>query len=152
MNNQQLAVLADSMELFKKINETTQDVFWAIDKTGCFIYVSPSVFSQRGFPADEVIGQSALDFIYAEDRPQVQQMFTLGLEIIDKGLTRLPAGRVRVRQPHKNGTIIWTEVVSEFFFDDEREFLFVLGVTRNLSELVAAEEEIARLRQELAQK
>lgn len=145
MNNKQLSEIAACMDLFKKIHETAQDVFWAIDLQGNFIFVSPSVFSQRGFTPDEVMALPAMDSICEEDRPQAQQMFTLGLEIIDKGLTRLPASKVRMRQPHKNGGKIWTEVISEFFFNEDREFLFVLGMSRNIDNLVAAEQEIARL-------
>jgi hypothetical protein len=40
-------------------------------------------------------------------------------------------------------------VVSEFFFDEDREFMFVLGMSRNIDALVAAEQEIVRLREEL---
>lgn len=145
MNNNPLAALAGSMDLFKKILEATQDVYWVIDKTGRFVYVSPSVMQQRGFTPEEVMAMPALDSIYEEDRKMAQQTFALGLEIIDKGLTRLPAGRVRVRQPHKNGSVIWTEIISEFFFNEEREFMFVLGVSRNIDQLVAAEFEISRL-------
>ncbi len=146
MNKNPLAALAGSMDLFRKILETTQDVFWVIDKTGRFVYVSPSVMQQRGFTPEEVMGSPPLDSIYAEDREKANQTFALGLEIIGKGLTRLPAGRVRLRQAHKNGGFVWTEVFSEFFFNEEREFVFVLGVSRNISQLIEAEQEISMLK------
>lgn len=145
MDNKKLAAIAECMDLFKKIHETSQDVFWAIDQWGQFIFVSPSVMAQRGFTPEEVMAAPAMESIYEDDRLQAQQIFTLGLEIINKGLTRIPAGKVRVRQPHKNGGIIWTEVISEFFFNEDREFLFVLGVSRNIDSLVTAEQEIVRL-------
>jgi len=146
MNNKQLAVLAECMDLFRKINETTRDVYWAIDKNGSFIFVSPSVKAQRGFTPEEVMAKPAIEAIYEEDRGKIQQMFSLGLEMIDKGLTRLPAGKVRVRQQHKDGRQIWTEVTSEFFFNEEREFLFVLGITRDIDTLISAEQELNKLR------
>ncbi len=146
MNNKQLAVLAECMDLFRKINETTRDVYWAIDKNGHFIFVSPSVMAQRGFTPEEVMTRPAIEAICEEDRSKIQQMFSLGLEIIDKGLTRLPAGKVRVRQCHRDGRKIWTEVTSEFFFSEEREFLFVLGITRDIDALVSAEQELAKLK------
>ena len=152
MNNNQLAALAGSMDLLKKIHETTHDVYWAIDKTGRFVFVSPSVYQQRGYTPEEVMAMPAMASIYEEDRANAEGTFALGLEIIGKGLTRLPAGHVRLRQPHKNGGYIWTEVVSEFFFDEEREFKFVIGMSRSIDALVAAEQEIARLRAELAGK
>ena len=142
MNNNPLAALAGSMDLLKKILETTQDVYWVIDKTGRFVYVSPSVIQQRGYTPEEVMNMPALDSIYESDRQTAQQTFSLGLEMIDKGLTRLPAGKVRLRQTHKNGSFVWTEVVSEFFFNEEREFMFVIGVSCNINDLVAAEQRL----------
>ncbi|MBU1105989.1 MAG: PAS domain S-box protein [Candidatus Riflebacteria bacterium] len=149
MNNNQLAVLAGSMDLLKKIHETTQDVYWAIDKTGCFVFVSPSVYQQRGYTPEEVMAMPAMESICEEDRDRAEGTFARGLEIIGKGLTRLPASNVRLRQSHKNGGYIWTEVVSEFFFDDNREFKLVLGMSRNIDALVAAEHEIAKLHEKL---
>ncbi|HNX75544.1 MAG TPA: PAS domain S-box protein [Candidatus Rifleibacterium sp.] len=152
MNSSPLQALTSSMNLLKNIHETSGDVYWVLDKTGNFIYISPSVLQQRGFTPEELIGRSAMDAIYEEDKPRAKQTFDLGLEIIDKGLTRLPAGKVRLRQVHKQGGFVWTEVISEFFFDENREFMFVLGLSSNVSQLVAAEQEIADLKKALQQK
>lgn len=149
VHDNQLAALAGGLDLLKKIHETTQDVYWVIDKDGQFVFVSPSVYQQRGFTPEEIMAQPALESICVEDRARAAETFSKGLEIINQGLTRLPAGRVRLRQPHKNGGHIWTEVVSEFFFDEEREFKFVIGMSRNVDGLVVAEQEITRLRNEL---
>ena len=144
MNDSQIAAFAGSMDLLKKIHEATQDVYWIIDKTGRFVYVSPSVYQQRGFTPEEVMARPALESICEEDRACAGETFSLGLEIINQGLTRLPAGRARLRQLHKNGGCIWTEVVSEFFFDEDREFKFVIGMSRNIDAFVALEQQIAR--------
>ncbi len=146
MSNNPLSALAGSLDLFRNILETSTDVFWAIDKTGHFVFVSPSVLQQRGFTPEEVMARPAMESICEEDRPKAQQTFALGLEIIEKGSTRLPAGLVRLRQTHKNGNCIWTEVISQFFFNEEREFMFVLGMSRDISRLVAAENEVKQLR------
>ena len=152
MNSSPLQALTSSMDLLKNIHETSRDVYWALDKTGHFIYISPSVLQQRGFTPEELIGRSAMDAIYEEDKARAKQTFDLGLEIIDKGLTRLPAGKIRLRQVHKQGGFVWTEVISEFFFDENREFMFVLGLSKDVSQLVAAENEIADLKRALQQK
>ena len=152
MNSSPLQALTSSMNLLKNIHETSRDVYWVLDKTGNFIYISPSVLQQRGFAPEELIGRSAMDAIYEEDKIRAKQTFDLGLEIIDKGLTRLPAGKIRLRQVHKQGGFVWTEVISEFFFDENREFMFVLGLSKDVSQLVAAENEIADLKRALQQK
>ncbi|PKL50570.1 MAG: hypothetical protein CVV42_02270 [Candidatus Riflebacteria bacterium HGW-Riflebacteria-2] len=146
MKDSQLAAFAGSMELLKKIHEATQDVYWVIDKDGHFVYVSSSVYQQRGFTPEEVMARPALESICEEDRARAAETFSLGLEIINQGLTRLPAGRVRLRQPRKNGGQVWTEVISEFFFDEEREFKFVIGMSRNIDALVALEQQVNRLK------
>ncbi len=146
MKSNPLGALADGLEIFRNILETSRDVFWTINKTGHFVYVSPSVFQQRGFTPEEVMTRPAIESICEDDRPKAMQTFSLGLEIIEKGSTRLPAGMIRLRQTHKNGTCIWTEIISQFFFNEDREFMFVLGMSRDISRLVAAENEIARLK------
>ena len=93
MNDSQLDAFAGSMDLLKKIHEATQDVYWVIDKNGRFVYVSPSVYQQRGFTSEEVMARPALESICEEDRARAAETFSLGLEMIDRGLTRLPAGR-----------------------------------------------------------
>jgi PAS domain S-box-containing protein len=145
-------MIADRAEFFSRIFNKTKDVVWAMNLEGKFIYVSPSVEYLRGFSVKEVLNQSAFDAIHPEDQKLVRRMFNTGLELIEKGVTRIPPGKVRLRQICKDKTIIWTEVVADYVFNKEREFLFVLGLSRDITELVKAEEEISRLKALLIQK
>lgn len=133
-------LIADKVEFFSRILDTTHDVIWAMDLDGNFIYVSPSVVKLRGYKPEEVVGQSAFSAIHPDDQKLVKRIFNTGVELIEKGVTRIPPGKMRLRQQCKNGSFIWTEVVADYVFNEDREFLFVLGLSRNIDELVKAEQ------------
>lgn len=142
-------LIADKVEFFARLFDTAQDVVWAMDFNGKFIFVSPSIEKLRGYTPEEVMSQPAFAAIHEDDRRLVQRIFNTGVELIEKGVTRIPPGKVRLRQVCKDGSIIWTEVISDYVFNDEREFLFVLGLSRNINDLVLAEQERDRLKKEL---
>lgn len=134
--------LKEKFELLNRILDLTQDVIWAMDLHGNFLYVSPSIQKLRGFTAEEVIAMSAFSAIHPDDQRLVQRIFNTGVELIEKGVTRIPPGRVRLRQLCKNGSYVWTEVFADYIFSEEREFMFVLGFSRNIHDLVVGEEKL----------
>lgn len=142
--NEHMANLASRLEILHKILHNTHDVIWAMNIEGRFIYVSPSVVAQRGYTPDEVMAEPAIYSICKEDRQKVLDTYSMGLEFIRGGITRIPAGKVRLRQRCKDGSLLWTEVVSDYIFNEEREFLYVLGLTRDISSLVEAEQRLAQ--------
>jgi signal transduction histidine kinase len=46
----------------------TGDMFFVVDNTGCFTYVSPPFARMLGYPAAELCGRDAMDFIQPGDR------------------------------------------------------------------------------------
>jgi PAS domain S-box-containing protein len=140
-------VIAEKVEFLTRILDVAQDVVWAMDIKGRFIYVSPSVEKLRGFTPDEVINSPAFSAIHDEDRRLVQRIFNTGVELIEKGVTRIPPGKVRLRQLCKDGSYVWTEVIADYVFNEEREFMFVLGFSRNIHELVLCEEKLKKIQE-----
>lgn len=136
------SVIAEKVEFLTRILDVTHDVVWAMDVNGRFIYVSPSVEKLRGYSPDEVIDAPAFSAIHEDDKRLVQRIFQTGVELIEKGVTRIPPGKVRLRQLCKDGSYVWTEVIADYVFNEEREFLFVLGLSRNIHELVTCEEKL----------
>jgi PAS domain S-box-containing protein len=139
-------LIAEKVEFFSRILDTTHDVIWAMDINGKFIYASPSVEKLRGFTVEEVLQEEAFAAIHADDQKLVRRIFNTGVELIEKGVTRIPPGKVRLRQLCKDGTTVWTEVFADYVFNEDREFLFVLGLSRNIDDLVKAEQQIKELK------
>ncbi|MEW6709892.1 MAG: PAS domain S-box protein [Candidatus Riflebacteria bacterium] len=137
--------IAEKVGFLSRILDVTHDVIWIMDISGNFLFVSPSVEKLRGFSVEEVIAQPAFSAIHDDDRRLVERVFATGVELIEKGVTRIPPGKVRLRQLCKNGSYVWTEVIADYVFNDSREFLFVLGFSRNIQEQVACEEKLKKL-------
>jgi diguanylate cyclase (GGDEF)-like protein/PAS domain S-box-containing protein len=88
----QLRVLADN----------TSDMIARIDTKGRYLFVSAAARRIFGFADDELIGQSALDFVHPEDQAAVRAAMAL------VGAGGEPA-TVRFRRRHKDGHYIWVE-------------------------------------------
>lgn len=128
---------------YQLISENSADVIWLMDfKSLKLTYASPSVYKLRGYTPEEVMKQSFKDLLTPES-------FKLITEQLPVRLSRFLAGdesqRVQtheVFQPHKNGTIISTEVVTTLIPGDNEEVVEVLGVSRDISERKKAESQI----------
>jgi PAS domain S-box-containing protein len=117
----------------QRIFETSLDLILVVDRRGTFIRVSPSSMAILGYHPDEMVGRSAIEFLYGEDLDHTR---------IEMRLAR--RGRVtrnfECRYVHKEGRAVplaWTGVWS----DPEQQHFFI---GRDISDRKAAED---RLRQ-----
>lgn len=133
--------VAENERHFRFIAENSVDVIWTMDlATRRLTYISPSVLALRGFTAAEVMQQNLYDWMTAESAEQV-------LATLEDAIVRWNAGDRRdtkrtlaIQQPHKDGHLIHTEVVTTLHANDAGELVSVLGVTRDISERKASEE------------
>jgi PAS domain S-box-containing protein len=143
--------LKASEEKFRLLAESANDVIWTMSPEGKFTYTSPSVFKLRGYSPEEVADQS-FDEIFS---PEHQEKI---LSAIDRFYTNLEAGNgnysetLELEQYHKDGSLVWTEVVANPVYDEEGKLRFFLGVTRDISERKKAEREINSYAGEIAKK
>jgi len=142
-------VLKESEHKFRLLAENTNDVIWTLNAEGKFTYTSPSVFKLRGYTSEEV-AQQTFDEIFPPEHKE-----TL-LKAIKRFYERLGSGEDKyseifeIEQYHKDGSRVWTEAIANPVYDEEGNFQFFLGVTRDISERKKAEEEIRRYTEELA--
>ena len=141
-----VAELMESEQRFRFMAENTADVIWILDiASGRFSYVSPSVESLRGYTAKEVIAQPLESALTPESAQRAQNVLADSIARWQAGdRSNLP--RVtEIDQPHKDGHIIQTEVVTTLHADSDGNIVSVLGVTRNITERKRAEEAIRQL-------
>jgi PAS domain S-box-containing protein len=127
------AALTQEIEERQRIFETSQDLILVTDTTGTFVQVSPSSMAILGIRPEEMIGQSATEFIHPEDLESTRQE----MRSARRGhLMR----NFETRYVHKDGHAVnlswmgtWSEPVRRHFF-----------VGRDLTEKQTAE---AQLRQ-----
>ena len=141
-----VAELTESEQRFRFMAENTADVIWILDiASGRFTYVSPSVQSLRGYTVEEVLAQPLESALTPESTQRAHSTLADSMARWQAG-DRSNAPRVtEIDQPHKDGHIIHTEVVTTLHADADGNVVSVLGVTRNITERKRAEEAIRQL-------
>lgn len=68
--------MADELlpELYRAIVEAAQEGVWVIDAEGVTIYANPKLVSLLGYERDELVGRSAVDFVYGDDRARADAL------------------------------------------------------------------------------
>jgi len=134
--------LRESEEKYRILTENLKDVVWTLDTQNLrFLYVSPSVKKLRGYTPEEIIAQpmdaaltpEAANFLGSFIQQQVQDLLA-GRESFDQFFTS------EVEQPCKDGTTVWTEVVTNFFMNEKTGHIELWGVTRDITERKKAED------------
>jgi diguanylate cyclase (GGDEF)-like protein/PAS domain S-box-containing protein len=135
--------LAKSEKHYRLLVENMRDVVWLLDpNTLRFRYVSPSIERLRGYSAEEVMREpldAALTPEYAAAmKQQIQHSMAEFLSGHDPDKVYVE----EIRQPRKDGSSVWTEAIARFYRNEETGQVEVHGVTRDVSERKAAQEEI----------
>lgn len=122
-----------SEQRYKLIANNSLDVIWTMDLNGHFTYVSPSVTKLRGYTPEETIAQSMEEMIAPGSVALVLAEHKKRIEAIRTN-TDLPPSILEVEQPCKDGSTVWTEVVSDKFCDEHGNAIGLIGVSRNINE------------------
>ncbi|MDO9598668.1 MAG: EAL domain-containing protein [Azoarcus sp.] len=139
--------LVEREEKYRELTETINDVIWTLDpETLRFLYVSPSVFRLRGYTADEIMAQPMDAALTPESAMRVHQILTTHLaEFRAHKRSSRDFTIEEVEQPCKDGSTVWTEVVTNMVRNRKTGKVEVRGVTRDISERKRAEAQIQYL-------
>jgi PAS domain S-box-containing protein len=103
-------------QINRRIFETSPDLILVVDRQGTFIRVSPSSISILGYRPDEMVGRSAMEFLYPEDLDNTRNEMRLAR----RGQV---TGNFECRYVHKEGRVVtlswtgvWAEPEQQFFF------------------------------------
>lgn len=97
---------------FRALIQQSCDLISVLDRDGLCTYVSPSIERLLGYPADAVLGESALNLIHAEDADVFQAAFTACLA----GASQSAPVEVRFRR--RDGGWITCETIGINLLDD----------------------------------
>jgi PAS domain S-box-containing protein len=143
----------DKDKLYRLITENAGDVIWIMDvKKGKFTYISPSVQKLRGFTPEEVLNQSVSEVLTPESYQFILDNLGTRIEQFSQGNDSVRVMVHEMDQICKDGSIIHTEVVTTLMTDEEGRVNEILGVSRDITERKLAQQEIARLNEELEQR
>jgi len=134
--------LRESEEKYRWLTENMKDVVWVLDtETMYFTYISPSVEELRGYTVEEIMAEpvdaalttEAGEGLKASIREEAERMLAGKKPSEDFFLNE-------IEQPCKDGSTVWTEVLSKYLLNKETGRVEVHGVTRNISKRKNAEQ------------
>ena len=136
--------LRESEEKYRALTESIGDVVWTLDpETLRLTYISPTVTRLRGYtpaeviaaPIDAALTPEGASFVRSVMRERVEGVLA-GQHGPDTLFTE------EVEQPCKDGSTVWTEVVTSYFFNEKTGKVEVHGVTRDITERRRSEESL----------
>ena len=133
-----------SEQRHRLITEHARDVIWTMSPEGKITFVSPSVEVVRGFTPAEAMQQTVAE-IYTPDSQAVSLGYFTQLHA-DIQAGRAPQSfRGELEYRCKNGSTLWTEVITTPILNDQGVVVELLGMTRDISERKRAEELVRQL-------
>ncbi|MBI9033807.1 MAG: PAS domain S-box protein [Bacteroidales bacterium] len=126
--------LQQSVHKYKLLAENVNDVIWTMNINLQFTYISPSIEKLRGYTAEEVMQQPIFEVFTPDSLLIASGAMGIGTKLIKQGITNIPTQILELEQPCKDGSTVWTEVIVNAIFDENKQFDSFLGVTRNIGE------------------
>ena len=136
--------LRESEEKYRMLTESIKDVVWTLDpETMRFLYVSPSVERLRGYTPAEVIAEPMDAALTPEGSAYVREILRQRASAFQLG-EGPPEGffTEELEQPCKDGSIVMTEVITNYYVNPRNGRLEVRGVTRDITERRRSEESL----------
>ena len=125
--------------------ENIKDIVWILDaETLYFRYVSPSVERLRGYTPEEIIAKPMKESLLPEAAQYVTKQVQLRVADVRAGRQIPEFFTNEIEQPCKNGSTVWTEIITSYYINTENNHVEVLGVTRDISERKRTEENLRR--------
>ncbi len=130
------ADLRRSEEQYRQLFESLQDVFYRTDTEGRILIVSPSVEGVFGYTPEEVEGEDLAGTFYwdPDERPAFLNRLKKNGQVRDH----------RTRCKNRDGKQVWVSTNASYHKDGKGRVLGVEGITRDITEQVKAEEQLAR--------
>ncbi|MDO8963255.1 MAG: PAS domain S-box protein [Coriobacteriia bacterium] len=134
--------LAESEEKYRMLAEGMADMVWTLDpETLRFTYVSPSVQRLRGYTPEEVLAEPLDAALAPESAAYLKALNrTRAADRCAGRITDSTFFTEEVQQPCKDGSLIWTESVTNYCLDERTGRVEVRGVTRDITERRLAED------------
>ncbi len=140
--------LKQSEERHKLITENLHDAIWILSPDEKITYISQSVSQLRGYTPEEVMNQKMEEIVCPSSLPLVYGMIEEFYSELAKG-NKVDLKAFQVEQPCKDGSTVWTEVNVKPIFDENNNFMYFLGVSRDIDSRIKSEEENRQLKERL---
>lgn len=127
--------LKDSEKQYRLLVDNASDVIWKFDlNTHRFTYVSPSIQRLRGYTVEETMMQSLADALDRESLLIIEGDIPTRLQRFYSGDESSRVQTYLVKQPRKDGSLIFVEVATTFLTNEKGKVTEVLGVSRDITQ------------------
>jgi diguanylate cyclase (GGDEF)-like protein/PAS domain S-box-containing protein len=126
--------IQESEARYRLLADNAFDVIWTMDLAGNFTYISPSIERLRGYSPEEALQQSMADTLTPQSLVVAEQAMQEMLSTIEAGEKYSATPTFELEQYCKDGSTVWTEVITTLIYDHDETPLGILGVTRDISE------------------
>ncbi len=141
--------LSKSEELYRILAENARDVIWAFDLNLNYTYISPSVMQLRGYTPEEAMAHRFEQILTPASLEYAMEIIAKELELELNGHLHGPnwSTTAELEMMCKDGSTVWTEIASSFYYDKEGKPKGIMGITRDISERKQVELELRRAEQ-----
>jgi PAS domain S-box-containing protein len=135
--------MQESETKYRLITENSSDVIWIFNlNQNRFTYISPSIIHLRGFTPEEAMQESLAESLTPDSFEYLTGGMNKYLPIFRETKDVISSRRLtEIRQPHKDGRIVWVEASTQFQYNSLGE-LEVFGVSRDITERKRLEQEL----------
>ena len=138
--------LIESEAKYRLLAENSGDVIFTLDFDLNYTYISPAVYSFRGFTPEEVLKQKLSDVLTISSLQVVKAAINRMLpEIKRKENLFIEPQMLELEMFKKDGSTIWAEIKLTISTDSELKPIGILGVSRDISKRKAAQDELRKL-------
>lgn len=131
------AAFRESEDRFRNLVETTSDWIWEVDPRGVFVYASPQASALLGYAPSELIGRHITFSMSERDAAATRSLFS---RIADEGA---PIHSLITVNRHRDGRTVVLETSAVPFHDTEWNIQGCRGISRDITERMAAEKQLA---------
>ncbi|MDZ7814529.1 MAG: PAS domain S-box protein [Planctomycetota bacterium] len=139
--------LSESEHKHRLLAENTADCIWQLTLDGVFMYVNPATMDLFGYEPQEIVGNSLSKFTLPAEHEKMKNVIAQTIASVPETTSESFTASFL----HKNGTPIPVEIRGKVILDEKDKPLFLQGVTRDITERVEAERELAETEEQLRQ-
>ena len=140
-----VAGIRDNEEKYRVLADNAKDVIWMLSLPDFeFTYISPSVKELSGYSVEEAMKMRLDEYLESESLDHVKRLHAESLRLFQKKEVPEEGRLMEVRHRRKDGSFVWLGVRSSYILNDAGEPVGILGVSRDMTEIVRVQQELER--------
>ncbi len=148
-NNDELEA---SEKRYRLLADNVNDLIWSADMNLSFSFISTSVYRMFGYTVDEAMNLPLKNALTPESYRKIMKIFHEDLKPDKiKSLDPLKLIILQLNHIKKDGTVFTAELKISFIMDKNSNPVGLVGITRDISDRIAMEQERQKIKDQLAQ-